>query len=291
MSGNELKHYGVLGMKWGMRRYQNKDGSLTPAGIKRYGKDGSARYTSWSTKRLSRAAESEKEERRAKASQDFDDAYAAYAKRTTIGKAVVGNVLMRPFRYKTYAMARAAGESRGKAAVRAVFDLGFGYTPLIPQGVSIQRRNIRENYIKEKSGISDKEIKQLKKARERWDKDANSNVAGSAVGDTMRLYRQLSKDAKAEKQATKGMSRSEKKQLQKDRNEYMQFYIEAHNNVAAKLNPKVDEFNAKWAKEFEGYRDWSKSPKWEAYQKAIADQYDEAMEKEMERLYKQKYGD
>lgn len=33
---NELKHYGVLGMKWGVRRYQNKDGSLTPAGKKKY---------------------------------------------------------------------------------------------------------------------------------------------------------------------------------------------------------------------------------------------------------------
>lgn len=32
----ELKHYGVLGMKWGVRRYQNKDGTLTNAGKKRY---------------------------------------------------------------------------------------------------------------------------------------------------------------------------------------------------------------------------------------------------------------
>ena len=37
MEYNELTHHGILGMKWGRRRYQNKDGSLTEEGRKRYG--------------------------------------------------------------------------------------------------------------------------------------------------------------------------------------------------------------------------------------------------------------
>lgn len=36
-SSNYLAHYGIKGMKWGIRRYQNEDGSLTSAGKNRYG--------------------------------------------------------------------------------------------------------------------------------------------------------------------------------------------------------------------------------------------------------------
>lgn len=34
--GDVLKHHGILGQKWGVRRFQNSDGSLTSAGKKRY---------------------------------------------------------------------------------------------------------------------------------------------------------------------------------------------------------------------------------------------------------------
>ena len=35
----ELYHHGILGQKWGIRRYQNEDGTLTEAGKRRYAKN------------------------------------------------------------------------------------------------------------------------------------------------------------------------------------------------------------------------------------------------------------
>lgn len=49
---NEIKHHGIKGMRWGVRRYQSKDGSLTSAGRKRQS-DGSGekKATSSNTKK------------------------------------------------------------------------------------------------------------------------------------------------------------------------------------------------------------------------------------------------
>ena len=40
-TSSDLYHHGIKGMRWGVRRFQNKDGSLTDAGKKRYSDDGS----------------------------------------------------------------------------------------------------------------------------------------------------------------------------------------------------------------------------------------------------------
>lgn len=38
-TNDELAHHGIQGQRWGIRRFQNKDGSLTSAGKKRYSSD------------------------------------------------------------------------------------------------------------------------------------------------------------------------------------------------------------------------------------------------------------
>lgn len=40
ITGDELYHHGIKGQKWGVRRFQNSDGSLKPAGAKRYTEGG-----------------------------------------------------------------------------------------------------------------------------------------------------------------------------------------------------------------------------------------------------------
>lgn len=52
ISENELYHWGVKGMHWGVRRYQNPDGTLTSKGRKKYLKNNNLSYLTKSGKEL-----------------------------------------------------------------------------------------------------------------------------------------------------------------------------------------------------------------------------------------------
>ena len=73
---NELQHWGIKGMKWGVRRYQNADGSLTPAGKKRYRDESESieRELSGATKKSASVEDYQTSIKTAKSASDTIDA-------------------------------------------------------------------------------------------------------------------------------------------------------------------------------------------------------------------------
>lgn len=51
---SELYHHGILGQRWGIRRYQNEDGTLTDEGKKRYGTNTKERAENYDAKQRAR---------------------------------------------------------------------------------------------------------------------------------------------------------------------------------------------------------------------------------------------
>lgn len=72
-----LAHHGILGMKWGIRRFQNKDGSLTTAGERRYsgGNGKNPRHKPTSARKLAkqRAANLEKARQAKATKKEFEE--------------------------------------------------------------------------------------------------------------------------------------------------------------------------------------------------------------------------
>ena len=98
MYGTVLVHHGITGMHWGIRRFQNEDGTLTEAGRIRYSKN--------------------------EASKEAASAAYTHANSDSLAKkiskiATIGSYGSR----QTYNMARAAGEGRVKSFLRAKLDL------------------------------------------------------------------------------------------------------------------------------------------------------------------------
>lgn len=83
----ELYHAGIKGMKWGRRRYQNPDGTLTPEGKKRYGnvhEDYAKAHSNKSVKEMSDAELRSRNNR-----LQMERQYADLTKKKGIGKKAI----------------------------------------------------------------------------------------------------------------------------------------------------------------------------------------------------------
>lgn len=109
----QLYHHGIKGMKWGIRRFQNPDGSLTPAGRKRYDDgEGDTWKARFEAKRKARAQEKINNAYRKKSVSDMtDEELAAATKRAKLERE---HRAVRPDDWKTPSEAKAdaaAGKS------------------------------------------------------------------------------------------------------------------------------------------------------------------------------------
>ena len=82
----DLAHHGILGQKWGIRRYQNKDGSLTDKGRARY------------KKQIERAIQKNGRGRRAAISALNNDSLKTFGKMSPEQKNMMANMIERNYR-------------------------------------------------------------------------------------------------------------------------------------------------------------------------------------------------
>lgn len=129
----ELYHHGILGQKWGVRRYQNADGSLTKAGKKHYARQ---------EKRAEAKAERNAKKAAIKESkQDYKTSSDEFLKKMSAGERFCALMFLGIGGARNVANYQAAGYSKGKAYLKSYIDKEFMNSYVYQRALSKGARN------------------------------------------------------------------------------------------------------------------------------------------------------
>lgn len=130
--GTELYHYGIQGMKWGVRRWQNPDGTFNEEGKKRYGRNSSGKLLTQdkfktNKARASAAAKTGLSALRKMGRDAFDEEWFLYEDQT-IGLATIADLVNHgSSKQQILQMVNEAYQNRSNPYDVSTFELAYNY--------------------------------------------------------------------------------------------------------------------------------------------------------------------